>query len=253
MVELALTPDRKWNAAPADLVAASAAVGFTGLGINARDVDDSIVEAYGRAGLRCHELLVLWVDGAPDTVLDAAAQLVPAAERIGAEWILTALAGDGSDELLTALQRSAAMFAEVGAGMAVEFTPEGPVTTIDEGLEVVRAVQPHGRAGLLIDTWHFTMGESSWEDLEGVPVDEIAYIQFDDVVAPVSESFIAETLHRRAVPGDGVADLDRFATTLLERGWDGTVSVEVLNAELRERPLADIVQTLYDASAPYWR
>jgi sugar phosphate isomerase/epimerase len=34
-------------------------------------------------------------------------------------------------------------------------------------------------------------------------------------------------LHRRAIPGEGILELDPFARTLLDRGYDGIVSVEV--------------------------
>ena len=39
-----------------------------------------------------------------------------------------------------------------------------------------------------------------------------------------------ESSHRRAVPGEGVLELDRFAETMRDRGYDGIVSVEVLSA-----------------------
>ena len=63
---------------------------------------------------------------------------------------------------------------------------------------------------------------------------------------------VRETLHRRALPGEGILELDRFATTLLDRGWDGTVSVEVLSAELRELPVDVQVARMYATTAPYW-
>ena len=63
---------------------------------------------------------------------------------------------------------------------------------------------------------------------------------------------IRESLHRRALPGDGILELDRFATTLREMGYDGIVSVEVLSAELRELPVDVLVRRLHDTSAPYW-
>ncbi|MFG1933543.1 hypothetical protein ACGFK1_23290 [Mycobacterium sp. NPDC048908] len=46
--------------------------------------------------------------------------------------------------------------------------------------------------------------------------------------------------------------LDRIATTLLDRGWDGTVSVEVLSAELRQLPVDVLVERLYTTTASYW-
>jgi sugar phosphate isomerase/epimerase len=97
--------------------------------------------------------------------------------------------------------------------------------------------------------WHFCAGNSIWADLERVPLDDIAYIQFADALAPASDSLARETMHRRALPGEGVLELDRFAATLLYRGWRGTVSVEVLNAELRELP-ADVLTRRLHAPRP---
>ena len=86
-----------------------------------------------------------------------------------------------------------------------------------------------------------------------MPLDDIAYVQFADALAPESERLVRETLHRRALPSEGVLELDRFAATLLERGWDGIVSVEVLNAELRALPVDVLVRRIHDTAAPFWR
>jgi sugar phosphate isomerase/epimerase len=53
-------------------------------------------------------------------------------------------------------------------------------------------------------------------------------------------------------PGDGTLALDRFATTLLRRGRDGLVSVEVLSAELRALPVDEALRRLHATTAPYW-
>ncbi len=111
-----------------------------------------------------------------------------------------------------------------------------------------------GRAGLLIDSWHVGFGDSTWKDLAEVPLDDIAYVQFTDALEPDSRDRpIRETLHRRALPGDGVLELDRFARTLLDRGWDGIVSAEVLSADLRALPADELTRSLYDTAARYWR
>jgi hypothetical protein len=39
---------------------------------------------------------------------------------------------------------------------------------------------------------------------------------------------------------------------LLERGWEGVVSVEVLNEELRAIPVGDFARRAYEATARYW-
>jgi len=61
-----------------------------------------------------------------------------------------------------------------------------------------------------------------------------------------------ETMHRRALPGEGILDLVRFAATLLDRGWDGLVSVEVLSEELRASPIEEIARRAHDTTARYW-
>jgi sugar phosphate isomerase/epimerase len=86
-----------------------------------------------------------------------------------------------------------------------------------------------------------------------VPLDDVAYVQFTDALQPLSDNLVRETLHRRASPGEGILQLDRFAKTLLDRGWEGTVSVEVLTAELRELPVDALVRRLHDTTARFWR
>jgi sugar phosphate isomerase/epimerase len=189
-----------------------------------------------------------------EVAMTASAQdLAEAAEKIGAPWILTVFAAPLTVETEKVLQRCAAVFADAGAGMAVEFSPLGPISSIRKGMDVVQAVnRGAGRAGLMIDSWHFCFGDSTWDDLAQVPLDDIAYVQFADALAPESKSLARETMHRRALPGEGVLDLDRFATTLLERGWEGTVSAEVLSAELRALPVDTLVRRIYDTTAPFW-
>ena len=249
-MQIALTPDGRWDFATPDLVAAAAAAGFTAVGITADRVDDAAVEAYAAAGVRCHELLALVVSADSSATAASAERLADRAQAIGAQWVLTVFTEAVPPPHI---QRCARLFDPVGAGMAVEFSPLGPISSIRDGMAVVRAASRGGRAGLMIDSWHFCFGESTWDDLAAVPLDDIAYVQFADALAPESrDRLVRETLHRRAAPGEGVLELDRFAATLRDGGYDGTVSVEVLSAALRELPVDALVERLHGATAPYW-
>jgi sugar phosphate isomerase/epimerase len=115
-----------------------------------------------------------------------------------------------------------------------------------------RAAAGPDRAGLLVDTWHFFSGDSTWEDLAEAPLEMIAHVQFDDALPRLSEDQMDETMNRRAMPGHGTFDLERFATTLLARGWSGLVSVEVLSRELARLPVAEFARLAYASSARYW-
>jgi sugar phosphate isomerase/epimerase len=253
MVELAITPDGRWQANTADLVAAATGAGFVALGIGSQRADAAARDAYRAAGLRCHQVLALLVSEDERKTITAAEGLAGAAATMDAEWILTTFRSPLSSETAKIIQRCAAMFAEAGAGMAVEFSPLGPVSSITAGLEVVQVGnRGGGRAGLMIDSWHFCFSESTWDDLATVPLEEIAYIEFADALTPESDNLMSETMNRRALPGEGTLELDRFASTLLKRGFDGTVSVEVLSAELRALPINEIAGRIYATTSPYW-
>ena len=249
-MQLALTPDGRWDFATVDLVSAASAAGFAAVGVNADRVDDAAVEAYAAAGVRCHELLALVVSDDESATMASAELLADRAQTIGAQWVLTVFTAKVPPQRI---QRCTKLFDDIGAGMAVEYSPLGAISSIRDGMEAVRAASRGGRAGLMIDSWHFHFSDDTWEDLAAVPVDDIAHLQFTDALEPeYRDRMIRESLHRRALPGEGVLELDRFATTLRETGYDGIVSVEVLSAELRELPVDVLVGRLYATSAPYW-
>ncbi len=254
-IDLAISPDSRWAVEPLDLIAECSAAGFAALGVAADRVDGAVVDAYRASGLRCHEVLGVLLSGDEEATISAAEKVAAAAGTIGAEWVLTIFREALNPETTKMIERCSAMFADVGAGMAVEFSPLSPVSSINLGLEIVRVGnRGAGRAGLMIDSWHFSFGDSTWDDLARVPLDEIAYVQFDDALAPEPDGNLRkETMHRRALPGEGTLELERFASTLLDRGWAGTVSVEVLSAELRTLPAHELVQRIHETTAPYWR
>jgi sugar phosphate isomerase/epimerase len=136
--------------------------------------------------------------------------------------------------------------------MAIEPSPLGPVPTIQAGLDMVAAAGAE-RAGLVIDSWNFSFSDDGWDDLAAVPLERIAYLQFADALSPATIDRMDEALNRRAMPGDGVLELDRFTSTLRQRGFDGVVSVQVLSAELRRLPLPEFARLARDAAARYWK
>ena len=108
-------------------------------------------------------------------------------------------------------------------------------------------------AGVLVDTWHFFLGPDDWNDLAELPLERIAYIQFDDHPAITTDDLREETIDRRVFPGEGLFDLERFSRTLRSRGFDGLVSVEVLSKAWRGGNVEAFTEQAYRASAPYWR
>jgi sugar phosphate isomerase/epimerase len=249
-VQIALTPDNRRGEELPDLVKSAAEAGFTSLGISGSRAGAQARSVYEGAGLACHEIMALAITNDAERTLAHANRMAAAAEVMRAPWINTVFVAELSPDSARLIARCAAVFAEAGSGMAVEFSPLGSIPSLRAGLEVVDLAGPS--AALMIDTWHFFFGDSAWEDLQAVPIDKIAYIQFDDGLQPISEDLMAETMERRVLPGRGIFALERFATTLLERGYNGTVSVEVLSQDLRQLPLREFLSQAYEATAAIW-
>ena len=225
-VELAFTPDIRWDVDLQHLALATRQAGFGAVGLKAEQVDIDTRSLLASAGLRCHELLAHVVSADEASTLSSAERMAQAADAVRAQWVLTVLRTGLSDSTTKLLQRSAAMFAEPGRNGGGVHPPRG--RDVSAGRPGGGGCGPFSRAGILIDSWHFSFGDSTWEDLSRVPLEQIAYVQFADGLDLQSDDLLRETLDRRVMPGHGTLDLDRFATTLLARGWDGLVSVEVL-------------------------
>jgi sugar phosphate isomerase/epimerase len=249
-MELGLTQDTRRPVETATIVDAAGAAGFTALGMVSGRAGADARGLLDARGLHCHELLGLQVSADVEATTASAERLAHDAATIGAGWVLAtfdvALA-----EVADTLPRWVSMFEDAGAGFAVEFSPLGPVATITDALEVLEATRSD-RAGMVVDSWNFCFGSGTWDELEVVPFDAVAYVQFADALAPITDVDLHEAMHRRALPGDGVLELDRFVATLRDRGWDGLVSMQVLSDELRELPVDEYAGRVHDAGARYW-
>ena len=131
-MQLALTPDGRWDYPTADLVSAASAAGFTAVGINADRVDTAAVDAYAATGVRCHELLALVVSDDESATMTTAEQLADRAQTIRAEWVLTVFTAKVP---VARIERCAKLFDDVGEGIAVEYTLLGAIPTIGDGME----------------------------------------------------------------------------------------------------------------------
>jgi sugar phosphate isomerase/epimerase len=258
-IQLALTPDRRWPVADADTYAREAAeAGFdrSALMISGNGpfaASPAAFAAFRRHGLACSELVYLSIERDGDATLAAARTAAEAAAAAGAPWVNTIFQTRLRQKSLDLAARVAAILFDAGARLGMEFAPGGVgVGSIADALRVVEHAGPE-KAGVVLDTWHFTNGPSTFRDLETMPLDRIAYVQFCDGLPWISHDWVEETANRRVLPGEGIFQLDRFASILKSRGWDGTVTLEVPSAELCKLPFPDFVRRARDAMERFWR
>jgi len=102
--------------------------------------------------------------------------------------------------------------------------------TLSTGITFVRAANhPHVR--LMIDTYHFWIGPSKFEDLELLRDGELLHMHFEDTPRePVRE--LLEQRHR-VLPGEGVAPLKKIVEAVKRKKYAGALSVELMDPKFQ--------------------
>ncbi len=128
-----------------------------------------------------------------------------------------------------ALGEVAELAGSFGVRIALEFQKSSPICACLE-TAVALVTQCGSRyAGVCLDALHFQTGPSKLEDLDGLPGELIAWVQLCDVIATPRE--LAGDSDR-VLPGDGDFPLAAIVDHLARTGYDGHVSLELLNPHL---------------------
>jgi 2-keto-myo-inositol isomerase len=160
--------------------------------------------------------------------------VVPSPQPQGMSW---SAVREGTVE---ALRMLAGVSAPYGVKLAFEFLAPAncSVRTLAQGCEVVQAT---GRddVGLVLDTYHFFVGGSSWQSLEEFDLDRLFLVHINDV-----EDLPLETLTDgdRLLPGEGILPLGRILASLKRRGYNGAYSLEVMRPAYRMRDPLEYAQ-----------
>jgi sugar phosphate isomerase/epimerase len=239
----------------------AAAAGFTLFGpdvfslVTFRDAGgsiDEIADRLGEHGMRCFEIAALMVGDDEADALVQADVIAGLAAVLRPDWVLTNVVTPVDDRLLATLLRCADVIGGAGAGLAIEYLPWTPVAGARVALDVASHVGLD-RVKVLLDVWHHFRGPDEWADLDAVPGEAVAYLQFSDALPVIGDDVMAETLARRVFPGEGEFDLDAWCAHVRAKGFDGVVSVEVLNDELRDLDPREFADRAFTATARYWQ
>jgi sugar phosphate isomerase/epimerase len=240
----------------------AARAGFAGIGVDhrgtlahftqKRGTLRDVAELLGEYGLRCFAIQDLTVTEDERETLGLAERCLEAASALRAEWVHCCFTAPIRDDTIALYRRALEIARPSGARFSLEFLPWCEMNDVRTTRELIRrAEQPDVR--MLVDSWHAHHGPTTWEDLDSVTLDELAYLQFDDHPALASADLFTETIQRRALPGEGALDLRRFARVFRDKGYKAPVSVEILNQQMRAWPRELFAQRVYDAAIRYWR
>lgn len=132
----------------------------------------------------------------------------------------------------------------LGTEVTVEFMATTPLTTLEATLDLLESCDLPA-VGIVLDVWHVLLGATRWEAVEALPTGRIGFVQVCDAPVGASASDQYAMMNRRVLPGQGVLPLQCFIDLLIEKEYDGVLSVEVLSEQWRHRPLQDFTDATY--------
>ena len=127
----------------------------------------------------------------------------------------------------------------------IEFTRTSThLATLTSALKMIReAAHPNVRP--MMDFFHFWSGLSKFEDLDLLQHGELAHAHFQDVADVPRELYDNSS---RLIPGDGISPLVRILRKLAEKGYAGSLSVELFLPELQNGDPYETAHQIRDKS-----
>jgi sugar phosphate isomerase/epimerase len=150
----------------------------------------------------------------------------------------------GLGRAVVSLREAAQWAAGFGVRLALEFRGSAAFcASLDTALALV-AQCGEANVGVNFDVFHYYTGPSKFEDLDLLTPANLAFVQLCDL-AGVPRELAADA--DRVLPGEGDFRLGPIVARLRQLGYDGWVSLEVLNPTLWQVPAAQVADLGFTA------
>jgi 2-keto-myo-inositol isomerase len=164
--------------------------------------------------------------------LDEVKRRMEMAARLGSPYLVATPPRDPCD--IAQITRRYRDLLEIGRQVGVKPTMEyigffHSVTRLSQAWQIVQdAADPD--ATLLLDAFHTWNSGEGLQQLRAIPAEKISHYHIDD--ADPQKPLGQQTDPDRVMLGDGPIDLRAEVELLREKGYDGTVSLELFNQDL---------------------
>ncbi|WP_033296222.1 sugar phosphate isomerase/epimerase family protein [Amycolatopsis jejuensis] len=244
-------------------VAAAAAAGFTGLGLNHPDLV-AARDRHGDAGMRAilsghgidHlelEVLTGWYATGPERAAadERRRTLLDAAEKLGAK-LVKVIAGIGASggetgPVVEAFHELAALAAGAGTRIGIEPVAVCEIATPAQALDLVRAAG-HPAGGVVLDNWQIARAGVDTARLRDFPAEWIASVELSDGPRVPTVDFVDDCYHHRGLPGSGELEVTDFVAAVRKTRYAGVWGVEILDAGYRTQPVEAATASAYEAA-----
>ncbi len=140
---------------------------------------------------------------------------------------------------LQRLRDAARAAADHGVRLALEFQARSPFGNNLQTAAALVQEADHSHLGICLDAMHFFTGPSKTEDLGYLNAENLFHVQLCDVAGPLRE--MARDADR-ILPGEGDFLLGPLIARLEQIGYQGAVSLELMNPQLWQVPVLQLAE-----------
>jgi sugar phosphate isomerase/epimerase len=138
--------------------------------------------------------------------------------------------------------------AAYGTKVVYELMPFAMIDTLADTLTMLKgAGQKNG--GIIFDLWHIVKMGVPYEEISRFPLEYFFGVEINDGTFTAPWSLHEDTINHRRLCGEGEFDIRGFLDQVSKAGYHGPVGIEVLNKELRKRPLEELATRSFNTTA----
>ena len=241
-----------------DRVEAAARAGFKGMGIWHADLENTlkkrslkemkkILDDNGIKHIELEFLGGFFLDGEEKKASDALRpKLLEASQALAAHhlkvghFVKTQASMQKTKDSFAQLCEDGAKY---GTPIGWELMPFCDIDSVEKAMQLLEGAPKNG--GICLDLWHIGKLRIPYEKIATIPLNRITSIEINDGTYESTWSMHEDTINHRLLCGEGEFEPKRFVATMLKTGYTGPWGIEVLNADLRKKPLNEIVTRAY--------
>ena len=245
-----------------DRVEAAAKAGFKGIGIWHTDLAHTLKtrslkemrQILDYNGIKHFELEFLtgwFLDGEARKESDEWKKLLfTAAEALGARHVKVGHFVKDPATMSRLIESFAALCAEAanhGTKILFELMPFGMIDSLTDTMTMIQGAGAKN-GGVIFDLWHLVKLGISYDDVARVVGQCEVGVELNDGTFQCPWDLHEDTINHRLLCGEGEFDVKGFVAKMLKAGYNGPWGIEVLNAELRKRPLEEAVTRAFQTT-----
>lgn len=195
------------------------------------------------------DVLVRWHDSLDEDMLRSFADTLDACVALGGDYLILPVLGDDGSLRGTADNLKRIGEHAVPKGIRLGLEPMGHVqkcSRVPEALEALELSGLGANVGVVVDCFHFFRAGQDMSAISAIRADQIVMVHVSDALdLPLDQLFGHK---HRAYPGHGIFDVVGFCAAILDTGYNGPFTTEIMNESYWADDPETVCGTAYSTS-----